>query len=567
MAACLEGSCTFVRSGYIGAARSRSSGRLRRRSSGSCGRSEVVTSAPGQLLRCGQVPADMEAFSAGYVKFLLDEAVQDSIDGRVHDIDVWSDSDDEGEFGGATAELVRGLVQQRAVETRTQPGDFADVAVVPQAFPEEPCQFSFDEDVMSLVSDDDDPRENFYDQVAEFYVKAAVDYATCAAPGVASSAAALAPAARRLASAPDVLSAMTEEQLDLMDVSITGMHEEEEEEEADQQEVVMEPDIADFVLDYVCDLIDSGIAETSQGSASMWLPCAEGLAACARPPPSPVHHCPSCKVDAVPVEAEILPADCLETALLAPASLPASRPVEEEFASVRAGTSKVAASRPPSSPASMTKSRRHLVIGGVVRGPALEEHAAKSVSTPAASLQLGSKAAASSSVWRMDLGKEDSGARSSSLARSYETLGASQFYRMDTEDSLPGSRSGSRAGSPAWCFRRSAGTASAMALDLGQATPCTFGSRPGFASASHPKPVDGFCQDASWSIKKSSSSGALPRHAVSKSSNSSSSSSSKLPALVGRGSRPASPAALTAAGWTVSSHTRLGRLDRLQYAF
>lgn len=233
---------------------------------------------------------------------------------------------------------------------------------------------------------------------------------------------------------------------------------------------------------------------------------------------------------------------------------------------MRAGTSKVAASRQPSSPASMTKSRRHLVIGGVVRGPALEEHAAKSVSTPAASLWLGSKAAASSSVWRMDLGKEDSGARSSSLARSYETLGAGQFYRMDTEDSLPGSRSGSRAGSPAWCFRRSAGTASAMALDLGQATPCTFGSRLGFASASHPKPLDGFCQDASWSIKKSSSSGALPRHAVSKSSNNSSS-SSKLPALVGQGSRPASPAALSVAGWTVSSHTRLGRLDRLHYAF
>eukprot|EP00930_Biecheleria_cincta_P076816 TRINITY_DN6402_c0_g1_i2.p1 TRINITY_DN6402_c0_g1~~TRINITY_DN6402_c0_g1_i2.p1 ORF type:complete len:562 (-),score=115.30 TRINITY_DN6402_c0_g1_i2:128-1813(-) len=561
MAACLQGSCALVRSGYRGAARSRSSGRLRRRSSGACGRSEADVASPGKLLRCRQVPAEMEAFSAGYVKFLLHEAVQDSIDERVHDIDVESDSDYEGEFGDATTELVKGLVQQKGVET--QPGAFADAAAVPQAFPAEPCLRSFDEDVMSLVSDDDDNhRESFYDQVAEFYVKAAVDYATCAPPRVASPAAvAMAPAARTPAPTPDLPLALTEEeQLDLMDVSINGMHEEEEEEEEDQQEVVVEPDIDDFVLDYVCDLIDSGIAhvQTSQGSTSGFLPCAQGLAASSRPPPSPVHHCPSCKAGAVPVEAESLPADCLETTLLAPVSLPASRPAKKDSSSVTAATSpEVSASRPSSSPSSMTKSRRHLVIGGVVRGPALEERAAKDLSRPAASL-----AAASSSAWRMDLGKEDPGARSSSLARSYETLGAGQFYRMDAEDSLPGSRTGSRAGSPAWCFRRSASTASAMALDLGQATPCTFGSKLGVASAIPPKPLDSFCQDASWPMRKSLSSGALPRHAVSKSS-----SSSRLPALVGLGSRPASPAARTVAGWTMSLPTRLGQLDRLHYAF
>lgn len=295
----------------------------------------------------------------------------------------------------------------------------------------------------------------------------------------------------------------------------------------------------DFALDYISELIDAGI-EGMEPPAQETLPAASVMQVSSRPKLTlrSMYH----QVAVPPVPAETLPTDCLPTSLVqtaAPASS-ISLPLQADLTK-----------------RTVTRNRRR-IIGGVVRDASATELCLS---------ELHRSSSESSLV--------DESARSSSLVRQYDALGA-KLYQMDQE-SCAGSRPSSRAGSPAWSLRHKASDpGSAMALDLGFAP-----SMPSkLAGIQHGHKSSGLVMQKSqqarpvkdlftYSWKNHSLKGGLTR--MDKSASLGSLTSGKavvLPALSGT-SRPSSPAGVSR-GWSVA-HSRLsatlGRNDSLRYAF
>jgi len=444
-------------------------------------------------------PDDLALFSSSYVSSLMHESVQDyscEFSDRIEFID------EDEQTGETTAEPVAKLES-------------------PSSKSHLETSFNFDDDVMS-VSSEDGIDDDFYSRAAQGYVEEAI----------------------RDAKIDDYVEPIAWDYEDAASQSSEEweMHMEEEDHEHAQyddfvedecQEAVIEAydPSEDFVVDYVFGLLDKGIIGLASSDQQHRLPSATELSPSFRPSLEACRFCPS---ETPALQAEALSVDCLPTALpQAPCAPQARLPAATEAREVTPAT-------PSTSKRSVTKNRRR-IIGGVVRAPV--EHL--EASTAESSLTSTTQGALN---------------RSSSLARSYDALGAAQFFQLDVQDGP--ARAGSRAGSPAWSSRPARKEAiSAMALDLGD-----FSMSSHIASRSTLQPSTAGPGTALRVLKsggteggivmsKSSSTGSLGRGAKA--------GGLVLPALPGASSRPGSLAAFSVAGWAVQQ-PRLACLHRTQ---
>mmetsp|Transcript_53594 Transcript_53594/g.96149 ORF Transcript_53594/g.96149 Transcript_53594/m.96149 type:complete len:462 (+) Transcript_53594:135-1520(+) len=446
-----------------GRGRSRSSGRVRRQGL-----------RPRQCLAAPAATVDKDelcAYSSCCVKEMLGELLEDEED-IVRDIE-FDDEDEEVQVVSAEAERHA------------------------SSAPSEALLCDFDEEVMSLMSDDD-LEEDFYDKAATFFVQAALTEAD--------------------------LPAATEARESVEECDLKIQADMEAVVEVEAQELT-----EDFVFDYVSGLLDAGI-ESIAPAVQEILPAASAVPESTRPKLM-LRSCLASSVTPVPAKGlpmdclpQGLPMDCLPTSVVC--ALP---PASSESLSLQAQLTK----------RTVTRSRRR-IIGGVVRDPLKATEENFSICRSSSESSLTSKFTV----------------RNSNLTRDHADLGAGSLH-IEIQDGRADSRP-SRAGSPAWSFRKASAPASAMALDLGFA-PSTPSKLADIQTRNNHKSSGLAVRKTSTHMAKSTSLGSLT---------SSRKSSLLLPSLSGT-SRPSSPAD-GSLEWSVSN-SRLsaipGRIDNIRYAF
>jgi hypothetical protein len=376
-------------------------------------------------------------YAAGFVISLLQNVVEDAADDVV---DITCESyDDEDDFmhqplgpSKATATLIAELTQSEPstteVSSRCSSAGFdRQVTEVSE---------SFDDEVLSLVSDDDFPEDRYID-AAKSYVEAIIEASSPVHLEVTCSA----------QEEDDDDDCVMEYQADELDVFFEDLHATE-----------------DFAFDYVCGLIDKGISLVAEKSSCEVSASAELVGTDIPSTATIAPLCPEVEnVDAT-VDIQTSPEDSLPSVVKAD-SAPDPTPKMRPF--VPTLCLNVPAVVDSSLPTTTTRSKRR-VIGGVSRrAVALGEHvestlpsqamSSRSKSTPSLAGAAGTSlrsllskgTAGPVSAMALDLGNDVP--RASSLARSYDALGGAQFFRMDA-DSREGSRAGSRANSPAFSF-------------------------------------------------------------------------------------------------------------------
>mmetsp|Transcript_60702 Transcript_60702/g.98273 ORF Transcript_60702/g.98273 Transcript_60702/m.98273 type:complete len:538 (+) Transcript_60702:92-1705(+) len=401
--------------------------------SGCCAKSK-------ELQEYGSIEPSVKNYMNSFVSMLVQEAVQDVMDDSVMDIEV--DSDDE-EYSEATAELVAKLVV-----TSKLPASMTQV-----------CDLNFDDEVMSLVSDEND--EDLYCDAAKSYIEAIVtanrelDSEVDEDEGLRCNA--------RLAAAVESKplmstgsSAASTAQVEVEDVDMQS--------EADAQEFIFEaPDSDDFALDFVSDIMDFGIksfecsVEEEQEVSPPVFSLPFAVSPSSRPSSASARSrcfCPS--VAMPPVPAEALPADCLPTSTAAPAAPElAAAPAAPELAVETTAVEELPVESKPvtsSRPSSSSRATHRRVIGGVARSAA---------PVPDALEQMLSASELPAGPPGRSMRRQSSGMLLKGLAQ-----GPISAMSMDLGD-----RPASRPGTPANAYGLSAKTASpafsAMALDLG----------------------------------------------------------------------------------------------------
>lgn len=375
------------------------------------------------------------SFAGGFVTSLLQNVLEDAADDVV---DISCDSyDDEDDFmlsplepSKATATLIAQLTQSETSTTE------ASSRCSSAGFDREVSE-SFEDDVLSLVSDDDLPEDRYID-AAKSYVEAIIEASSPVHLEVTCS-----------AQEDDDDDGLVEHPADELDIFFEDLHATE-----------------DFAFDYVCGLIDNGlslVAERSSCEVSAPAELVEQDMATTAIIASLCHEID--KLDAT-VDIETPQEDCSPSGVStdnSPALTAKVRPV------VPALCLDVPAVVDSALATTTTRSKRR-VIGGVSRRAiALGEHSEGTLPNEATSLPskptlsfagaagtslrslLSKHTAGQVSAMALDLGSDEP--RASSLARSYDALGGAQFFRIDA-DSRNGSRTGSRANSPAFSFSK-----------------------------------------------------------------------------------------------------------------